>query len=203
MLEQLLVILSVTAVVMVIPGPDMLLVVRNTFTGGRVAGLKTSAGILGGNLVHITYCLLGIGLIISQSIQAYSALRYAAAAYLVYLGLVSLRAGAGTVATVPLDGQQRDSPWFVQGFANNLLNPKGTLFYLGIFTTVITPGTSTRVMLILIVAMMLVSASFWLLFVHLLDRPTVRGVMERSQRTANLALGGLLIAFGLRVALED
>ena len=57
------------------------------------AGLQTSVGILSGNLVHITYCLLGIGLLISRNIIAFSVLKYAAAAYLIYLGIMSFRSG--------------------------------------------------------------------------------------------------------------
>ena|SRR5687767_14025078 len=91
MLDQILVIIPVTFLVMVSPGPDMVLVLRNTLVSGRRAGLHTSVGILSGNLVHITYCLLGIGLLISQSILAFSALKYAAAAYLIYLGISSFR----------------------------------------------------------------------------------------------------------------
>jgi threonine/homoserine/homoserine lactone efflux protein len=99
MLDQILVIVSVTFLVMVSPGPDMVLVLRNTLVSGRPAGLQTSMGILSGNLIHITYCVLGIGLLISQSIIAFSALRYAGAAYLIYLGIVSVRSGAKTLAT--------------------------------------------------------------------------------------------------------
>jgi threonine/homoserine/homoserine lactone efflux protein len=69
----------------------MVLVLRNTFVGGRRAGLQTSMGILSGNLVHISYCVLGIGVLISQSILAFSALKYAAAVYLIYLGIMSFR----------------------------------------------------------------------------------------------------------------
>ena len=57
MLDQISVIVSVTFLVMVTPGPDMVLVLRNTFVNGRSAGLQTSIGILSGNLVHITYCV--------------------------------------------------------------------------------------------------------------------------------------------------
>ena len=71
MLDQLLVVVSLTFLVMVSPGPDMVLVLRNTFVNGRRAGLQTSMGILSGNLVHITYCMLGIGLLISQSIALF------------------------------------------------------------------------------------------------------------------------------------
>ena len=200
MLDQLLVIVSVTFLVMIIPGPDMVLVIRNTFVSGRRAGLHTSMGILSGNLVHITYCVLGIGVLISQSILAFSVLKYAAAAYLIYLGIMSLRSGAKTLDMIEVDGRRPNRAWFVQGFVNNLLNPKGTLFYLGVFTTVITPETSAGGMLLLIVSMMLVSASFWLVFVYTLDRPTIRQLVERSQQAANRVFGVLLILFGVRVA---
>src|SRR5688500_12308993 len=99
---------------MVSPGPDMVLVLRNTFVSGRRAGRQTSIGILSGNLVHITYCLFGIGLLISQSVVAFSALKYAAAAYLIYLGIMSFRSGARTLDTNVIDGRRPNRTWFVQ-----------------------------------------------------------------------------------------
>jgi RhtB (resistance to homoserine/threonine) family protein len=200
MLDQLLVIVSLTFLVMVSPGPDMVLVLRNTVVSGRRAGLRTSMGILSGNLVHITYCALGIGFLISQSIIVFSALKYAAAAYLIYLGIMSFRPGAKALDTSDIEGRQPNRRWFVQGFVNNLLNPKGALFYLGIFTMVITPETSATAMLVLVFSMMLVSASFWVFFVYTLDRPSIRKVLERSHRTVNGILGGLLILLGVRMA---
>ena len=200
MLDQILVIVSVTFLVMVSPGPDMVLVLRSTLVRGRRAGLQTSMGILSGNLVHITYCVLGSGLLISQSILAFSALKYAGAAYLIYLGIMSFRSGAKTLDTNDIENRRPNRTWFVQGFVNNLLNPKGTLFYLGVFTMVITPETSTSGMLLLVFIMMLVSASFWLFFVYALDRPTIRESIERSQQTVNRIFGGLLLLLGMRVA---
>lgn len=200
MFDQILVIVSVTFLVMITPGPDMVLVLRNTFVGGRRAGLHTSMGILSGNLVHVAYCVLGIGLLISQSIMAFAALKYAAAAYLIYLGIMSFRSGARKLDTSDVERRRRNGRWFVQGFVNNLLNPKGTLFYLGVFTTVITPETSPRAMLLLIFSMMLVSASFWLVFVFTLDRPTIRELLERSQQTVNRVCGVVLLFLGVRVA---
>jgi len=203
MLEQLLVIVSVTCLVMVIPGPDMVLVIRNTFVAGRRAGLRTSCGVLTGNLVHITSGLLGIGWLISKSILAFAVLKYAAAAYLIYLGVTSV-SSAGTT----LDGGHGGRPlgerhWFLQGFVSNVLNPKGALFYLGVFTVVIAPGTSAGTMLLLVSSMMLISASFWLLFVSTLDRPVVRERTGRSQRAVNRVSGGLLILLGVRVAFAE
>ena len=200
MLDQILVIVSLTALVMVTPGPDMVLVLRNTFAGGRGAGLQTSVGILSGNLVHITYCMLGIGLIISQSILAFSMLKYAGAAYLIYLGVMSFRSGGETVDTNDIKRRRPNRTWVVQGFVNNLLNPKGAMFYLGMFTMVITPETSAITMLVLIISMMLVSASFWLFFVYTLDRPFIRNAIARSQQTVSRIFGALLVLLGLRVA---
>ena len=200
MLDQVMVIVSLTALVMVTPGPDMVLVLRNTFAGGRGAGLQTSMGILSGNLVHITYCMLGIGLIISQSILAFTMIKYAGAAYLIYLGVMSFRSGSETLDTNDIERRRPNRTWFVQGFVNNLLNPKGALFYLGMFTMVITPETSATTLLVLIISMMLVSASFWLFFVYTLDRPFIRNSIARSQQTVSRIFGTLLVLLGMRVA---
>ena len=200
MLDQVMVIVSLTALVMVTPGPDMVLVLRNTFAGGRGAGLQTSVGILSGNLVHITYCMLGIGLIISQSILAFTMIKYAGAAYLIYLGVMSFRSSGETLDTNDIERRRPNRTWFVQGFVNNLLNPKGALFYLGMFTMVITPETSATTLLVLIISMMLVSASFWLFFVYTLDRPFIRNSIARSQQTVSRIFGTLLVLLGMRVA---
>jgi RhtB (resistance to homoserine/threonine) family protein len=203
-MEQILVVLGITFFVMISPGPDMVLVTRNTLIGGRAAGLQTSLGILTGNFVHMAYCALGIGWLISQSILAFSALKLLGAAYLIYLGVMSFRGGhqsleieAEGAATRRLHTRKT---WFLQGFVNNLLNPKGTLFYLGVFTVVITPETTLGMTAFLVLCMTFVSASFWVVFVHALDRPFVRTFLETSQRSVNRVFGVLLVGLGLRVA---
>jgi len=199
MLDQLLVIVSITFLIMISPGPDMVIVMRNTFAGGRPAGLQTSAGILTGNLVHISYCVLGIGWLISQSILAFNILKYAGAVYLIYLGIMSLLTKERAIDDLPTEGRRRNRSWFLQGFINNILNPKGTLFYLGVFTVVITPGTSPFHMAILILTMNIICTSFWLVFVYTLDRPLVRNWIERFQQAVHRVFGVLLVSLGIRV----
>lgn len=203
MLEQILIIVGITFLVMISPGPDMVIVMRNTFVGGRSAGLKSSLGILSGNLVHISYCAIGVGWLVSQSILAFNILKYAGAAYLIYLGLCSFLANGHALEASETPRPPAAQRWFVQGFVNNILNPKGTLFYLGVFTTVITPETSVAATLLLVLIMMLVSASFWLVFVYTLDSGAVRNFFVRSERAINRLFGGLLIALGLRVAVME
>jgi RhtB (resistance to homoserine/threonine) family protein len=202
-LDQLLVIIGITVLVMISPGPDMIIVLRNTMLGGRTGGLRTSAGVLTGNLVHISYCIVGIGWLISKSIVAFSVLRYAGAAYLVYLGISSLLENRTRLDFESPDAADSNRGWFLQGFINNVLNPKGTLFYLGVFTMVITPDTTVPVTVLLVAVMMAISTGFWLLFVLTLDHPTVRQFIDRSQRTVNRLFGVLLVSLGLRVALID
>ncbi len=198
-LEQVLIVAGLTVLVLISPGPDMALVLRNTLIGGRLAGVQTSLGILSGNLVHISYCVAGIGWLISQSIVAFSVLKYAGAAYLLYLGLQSFRESRTPVA--PAGGEpNRGRNWYLQGLINNVLNPKGTLFYLGIFTVVITPETGALGMLFLILTMMLICALFWLIFVLTLDRPAIRDFLEKSQVTVNRIFGAVLIMLAVRVA---
>ncbi|MCA1298438.1 LysE family translocator [Stappia indica] len=202
MLDQILIVAGLTALVMISPGPDMIIVMRNTLLGGRRAGLETALGVLLGNLVHITYCAIGIGWLISQSLLAFSLLRYAGAAYLIYLGIMSFRTAARKIELEPAAGEVRRRAWVLQGLFNNILNPKGTLFYLGVFTMVITPETGWSAMGLLVAVMMGISAGFWLIFVQTLDLRLVRKSLESSQRAVARVFGALLIALGLRVALS-
>jgi len=203
MLDQVLIVSGITILIMLSPGPDMAIVTRNTILGGKGAGLTTSLGVLTGNLVHIGYCVVGIGMLISRSIVAFSVLRYAGAAYLVYLGVSSLLAGRNPETAVARKRAVRRHGWYVQGFINNILNPKGTLFYLGVFTMVITPDTGAGVTVLLILIMVSISSLFWLAFVMTLDHPAVRRLLDRSQVAVNRIFGVLLVSIGLRVALID
>jgi RhtB (resistance to homoserine/threonine) family protein len=200
--DQVLVIAGLTVLIMVSPGPDMIIVMRNTILDGKRAGLATSLGVLTGNLVHIAYCAVGIGWLISQSILAFSILKYAGAAYLVYLGIMSLRGAGKGVSLEAGDGgaARARRTHVVQGFLNNILNPKGTLFYLGLFTVVITPQTSTGGVLLLVATTVSISALFWVFFVATLDAPLVRRVIEKGQGLVNRIFDRVLILLGLRVA---
>lgn len=200
MLDQVLIIVGVTILILFSPGPDMAIVVRNTILGGRSGGYQTSLGVLTGNLVHISYCVVGIGLLISKSIITFNILKYAGAAYLIYLGIVSLRSKQPSIDPSTDHGKKLDRSWFMQGFINNILNPKGTLFFLGVFTTVITPNTSAVATFILVSIIIAMCAVFWFFFVRTLDTAYVRDFVARGQNTVNRVFGVVLIALGLRVA---
>lgn len=202
--HELALIISVTTLCMLSPGPDMALVMRNTLTGDRASGLYTSLGVLTGNAVHIAYCALGVGVVIAHSVVAYSVLKYAGAAYLIFLGVSGIR-NARRVDDQPLRAAHapRARSSYLQGLLNNLLNPKGALFYLGMFTQLIAPSTPPLRATISVLAMVATSALFWLAFVTTLHLPSVRALLTRSRQTVERALGVVLVLIGLRVASQD
>jgi threonine/homoserine/homoserine lactone efflux protein len=200
MTEKLLLVVGVTTLCMLSPGPDMILVMRNTLTRNRRWGGLTALGVLTGNLVHIGYCTLGIALLLSQSPVAYNVLRIASALYLVYLGVQNLRSGdVGNANPGAVTGGRRSAYW--QGFVNNVLNPKGSLFYLGVFSQLITPDMSFGQTTFLVAVMVSVSAVFWIVFIQTLHLPMIRVRFDTSKGALSRVSGVALILFGARVAM--
>ena len=201
MTEKLLLVVGVTTLCMLSPGPDMILVMRNTLTGSRRCGGLTALGVLTGNMVHIGYCTLGIALLLSQSPVAFNVLRVASAIYLVYLGVQSLRSANTTRAESEASPGRVPANAYWQGFVNNVLNPKGSLFYLGVFTQLITPDMSLAQTTLLIAVMVSVSAVFGIVFVQTLHLPMIRSGLDTSKVAIDRAFGVVLILFGARVAM--
>ena len=201
MTEKLLLIVGVTTLCMLSPGPDMILVMRNTLTGSRRCGGLTALGVLTGNMVHIGYCTLGIALLLLRSPLAFNVLRVASAIYLVFLGVQSLRNGSTTRAESKAAPGRPPANAYWQGFVNNVLNPKGSLFYLGVFTQLITPEMSFAQTILLISVMVGVSAVFWMVFVQTLHLPMIRSGLDKSTLAIDRVFGVVLILFGARVAM--
>ncbi len=197
--EKLLFVAGVTALAMLSPGPDMILVMRNTMAGDRRRGGLTALGVLTGNLVHIAYCTLGIALLLSRSPLAYNVLRIASAVYLVYLGVQSLRSRDTTKAEPTASAGTRSA--YCQGLVNNVLNPKGSLFFLGVFSQLITPDMSFAQTTLLVAVMLSISAVFWIVFVQTLQLPMIRAGLAKSTVAINRVFGAVLILFGARVAM--
>lgn len=115
------------ALLTISPGPDTLLVVRNTLRGGRAEGLRTTLGITAGLVVHASLSALGLSLILVRSATAFEVVKLAGAGYLIWLGVQSLLRRASPGASVAATGPARP---FREGFLTNVLNPKVAVFYL-------------------------------------------------------------------------
>ena len=202
MLTDLISIAGLTVLIMISPGPDLALVARNTVVGGKHAGGWTSIGILCGNLVHIGYCLVGIGWLIANSIIAFTILKLAGGAYLVFLGVQSFRARID-FENHSESRQAQNRKWWLQGLLNNLLNPKGPLFYLGMLAVFVRPDSSPLYLVLLVCTTIGVSAFFWVLFVYVLQINAVRERLHAAAKWVGRLLGTVLIALGIRLWLSE
>ncbi|AWL00628.1 LysE family translocator [Stutzerimonas stutzeri] len=188
------------------PGPDFAVVVRESVAQGRRAGSWTALGVGCGIFVHVAYSLLGIGLIVSQSIVLFNLVKWLAAAYLVYLGWRALRARPMNLEAI--DGANAPvarSAWraFVIGFVTNGLNPKATLFFLSLFTVVISPDTPLLVQAGYGLYLAGATALWFLLVAWLFSRGRVRAGFARLGHWFDRLTGAVLIGLGARLALSE
>lgn len=188
------------------PGPDFAIVVRESVAFGRRIGLFTALGVGVGILVHVAYSLLGIGLIVSQSLVLFNALKWLAAAYLLYIGIKALRARpAGEQAPVAqgLLAQRSPRAAFVTGFITNGLNPKATLFFLSLFTVVINPHTPLTVQAGYGAYLALATAVWFCLVALLFSQARVRAGFARMGHWFDRLMGVVLVALGVKLAFSE
>jgi len=121
------------------------MVLRQSIAHGRSTAIVTSVGIASAILVHGTYTVLGLGLIVAQSLILFTILKFAGAAYLIWLGIAALRAPAPK-EVINLDSEQgAGQSWikaFSIGFLTNLLNPKAVLFFVALFSVLVSADTA-------------------------------------------------------------
>ncbi len=188
------------------PGPDFAIVVKQSLSHGRRTGVWTSFGVGTAILLHITYSLLGIGLLLKSSEVWFSVVKYAGAAYLAWLGVQSLRAKPrGTSTTGLTDAKAVPAPHgaFMTGFLTNALNPKATLFFLALFTVVINPQTP-RLIQAGYGLWMAVATAGWFTFVSFgFARDAVRRRFLQHGHWIDRTLGVVFIGFAASLALAS
>ncbi|OYD67623.1 LysE family translocator [Rhodococcus sp. OK302] len=204
MISALLAAAAVLALLTLVPGPDMAVVTQAALTGGRSSGFRVSVGIVSGLLVWGLLTVLGLSAILAASAEAYTAVKLAGAAYLIYLGVRALWQSrvSATVDGASDPAVQKAGTWKT-GFTTNLLNPKIAVFYTGLLPQLVPAGWPTGPSLALLVLIHVVISIAWLsAYVVLLSRarstfekPKVRQMLER-------VTGTVLLGFGAKIALE-
>ena len=122
------------------PGPDFAIVTRYGLTGSRYAAIRAAAGIAAALFIHVSYCLLGIAVVLQNSPWLFSSIQIAGALYLAYLGIRLLRT-SGAASSGDEKGRPLRLNPFREGFLTNLLNPKASLFLLSLFAEFIDSST--------------------------------------------------------------
>ena len=184
------------------PGPDFAIVLKQSVRGGTSLGVWTSAGVGAGILVHVTYCLLGVALVLSQSPVLFQWTKIIAGIYLLLLGIRSIQdsfAARVVNDTAPGDLSTQFGRAFVTGFLTNGLNPKATLFFLALFTVVIAPTTPALVQVGYGFYLALATFAWFAVLSLLLSRQSVRGFFQRSGAWFERGMGIVLILLALQI----
>ncbi|GAA1138741.1 threonine/homoserine/homoserine lactone efflux protein [Kitasatospora gansuensis] len=189
-----------------IPGPDQALITRNALVGGRSAGLLTMTGGMLGLSVHVSAASLGISALLLASVTAFTVLKVIGTVYLVWMGIATLRSARKRVQDG--DGSEGDrslprAQCLRQGFLSNALNPKVALFFVTFLPQFLPDTRHTLASALQLSAVFVLLYLLWFTlytvtvdrFGAFLRRPAVRQRIERST-------GALLIAFGIRLALQ-
>jgi threonine/homoserine/homoserine lactone efflux protein len=200
--------LAVAIVLIITPGPDTALIIRNALRAGARSASLSAAGVGVGSAVWAAASVIGVAALLETSDAAFTVFKLAGAAYLVYLGLRTL---AGTFHPAP--GERHDSPaagragmiaWaaFVQGVLNNLLNPKAGAIFVTVMPQFIEPGDSTS-RLVLMVACYDAIVIAWLCgYALVVSRARRSGTGARLRKGLERVTGTVMIGLGVRLALE-
>ncbi|MEW7007898.1 LysE family transporter [Lentilitoribacter sp. EG35] len=187
----------------VVPGADFAMVLRQSILHGRKTAVFTSAGVATAILVHGTYTLLGIGLVISKSLFLFSIIKIIGVVYLLWMGISVFRAPAPVKPDFKMEKVKVEPSVinaFVLGFLTNLLNPKAVLFFLALFSSLVSAETALAYKSFYVV-MMSVLLFIWFVLVSIFfTTPSVRGLFYRIGKWFNRVTGATLVMLAIGVA---
>jgi threonine/homoserine/homoserine lactone efflux protein len=204
--SRFLAFVTVSALLIVAPGPDMALVARNALRSGFGFACATALGVAAGILGWGVAAVVGVATLLAQSADAFALVKLVGAAYLLYLGLRSLRDGLARSRHERLAASTAFAPRrriaFQQGLWGNLLNPKAAVIFVTVIPQFIKPGDAPIrfALMLLVFEAMLIG---WLtLYSFLLCRAGQSRMGRRLRRGLQTVSGLVLVGFGLRLATE-
>ena len=193
--------LVVMALLILTPGPDTALVIRNALGSGARAASATAFGIGLGSLVWALASLLGVAVLLQTSATAFTVLKLAGPAYLAYLGIRTLLAGHRSGAQTPAP-QLEDRAAFRQGVLGNLLNPKAAAIFVTVLPQFIQPGDSPLRLALMIAAYEAILIPWLSLYGVVVSRAGRTRAGIRVREWMNRVSGVVLIGLGVRLAFE-
>lgn len=193
-LTELLSLLVITTITIITPGPDFLIVSRNSIVGSRRAGIITAFGVSTAIWVHIIYSICIIRFASGYSTIVMDVMKYCGALYLLYLGYLSLRPSQPQSSNTT---SKRQENYWVQGFLNNLFNPKATLFFISVFSQVISTDTLLLVQIEYGLVITAVCLSWFVLVPYLLTTERVAPKVNNYLQPIEKLAGVLFIGYSL------
>lgn len=205
--QRLLVLFTVaTAVAMITPGPDMLFVLGCGMRGGPRAGLLATAGVATSEAMHVAVAAAGLAALFAAVPTAFTVVRIAGAAYLIYLGVQVIRRRRDSQPDLPATGRRiSDRRAYLHGLLTNLLNPKMVTFTIAFLPQFIDPRLGHVWLQFTILGVILVALEFLVDGTVGVLAGRIGGWLRRrrnARRRIDVATGGIFIGLGVRLAVE-
>ncbi len=184
------------------PGPDFVIVLKNSLSYSRKHGIYTALGIALGTLVHLTYISLGLGLAIKQNVLVFVAVKYFGAFYLIYIGYKTLRNSGDTeIISDHKNEKMSITKAIYEGFLVNALNPKAMIFFIGVFSVVIEAEIQLHTIL-LYAAIIFIQTFVWFTLVALFfSSNLLNSKFQKAKSLIDKTIGIIFIVIGVKLLL--
>ncbi|MBU3016986.1 LysE family transporter [Paraglaciecola agarilytica] len=186
------------------PGPDFAIVLKHSINYGRRIAMITSIGVGVAILLHVTYSLLGIGLLLKTNPLVYTIFSYVAAAYLVYIAIGALKSKAVDTtepASEVSSSEISDRKAFAIGFLTNGLNPKATLFFLSVFAVAVSAQTPSSIKLAYGVYLAVATGMWFCFLSYLLSTRKVRAFVRQYSHWFDRIMGAVLLLLAAKLVI--
>ena len=182
------------------PGPDFVLVSQQTLVNGKKAGLLCSLGISLGLSIHIVYSVFGLATVIANSADLLWVVKIVGGSYLVFLGWKGVRAKPSNNKMKVRSIKKRSSLKYIgTGFVCNALNPKAPLYFVSLFTLVLSPEMPLYQLAVYGGWIMIIQLAWFSLLASLLSYPAVNRIFRRAGHWLDRILGGAMVLLGVKV----
>lgn len=201
---QLLTVTIVSLLAVMSPGPDFVIVTRNSLLYSKKVGLATAFGIVLGTVIWISLSLAGVSLLLSKAAVVFTVIKYVGAAYLFWIGWKSLRA-----KPMSFDGDAAKGKGisarsaFMTGLLTNLLNAKAALFFVSFFSVILSPDTPFFAQVVCGAEISLIALLWFSLVATVLSLKPVRAFFRRIAVWIDRATGAVLMGLGVKLAVTD
>lgn len=187
------------------PGPDFFIVLRNSLVYSRKHGIFTSLGVAVALFAHLSYSVVGIGVLLAESPFIYGLIKYIGALYLLYIGSKSIIASFKTDASDASYTRSTTLPplkiSFMQGFFTNLLNPKCkcALFFISLFSQFITADTTLSQKIAFGAINWSITLAWFVTLSYLLTTSSLFATLTRFRSTVDRVMGSALLFLGAKL----
>ncbi len=212
-LQEFLIIASIHLLAVASPGPDFAIVLKQSLKYGRQTAVYTSLGIGTAILLHVAYSLVGIGILIASNEYLFALLKYIAAAYFCYIawhGLQAKKPELGTENSIENSLENKDSlllpskrKAFATGFLINGFNVKATLFFVSLFSMVISPDTPFTIKLGYGIYMAIATACWFSLLSYMLSHTRIRNVLLSKGYWVDRIMGAVLLLLAIQLIFSE